>query len=192
MQCLSDMIPGEQGDFFALLVARTRGATREGKPYYQCRFRDARRTVTAMVWQDGSHYEACESEWQEGHFYKLRGIYQEHERYGPQLDIKRLRGVVEEDRKDGFLESDLVERSRYDSDAMLLELRTTAEKHIADEPLRRLVLGLLEKHAEALKLLPATTNRFYPFCGGLLEHMVSVTHMCLNSAWRCSRRATRS
>ena len=69
---------------------------------------------------------------------------------------------------------------RYDSDAMLAELHNLAEKHIADEPLRRLVLTLLDNHAEPLKRLPATQRNFYPFCGGLLEHLLSVTHISLN------------
>src|SRR5260370_424820 len=63
---------------------------------------------------------------------------------------------------------------------MLAELRNLSEKHIADGPLRRLVLTLLERHAEALKRLPATQRNFYPFCGGLLEHLLSVTHISLN------------
>src|SRR5205814_7249703 len=96
---LSEMTNGQHGDFFALLTERTKKATRDGKPFYDCRFRDARRAVTAMIWADGPHFEACEREWQEGRFYKVRGTYQEHDRYGPQVEIKRLRAVVEEDRK---------------------------------------------------------------------------------------------
>ena len=50
---LSDLTPGQFGDFFALLAEKTKGATREGKAYYACRFRDARRTAAFMVWADG-------------------------------------------------------------------------------------------------------------------------------------------
>ena len=62
---------------------------------------------------------------------------------------------------------------------MLAELRQLVETNVADEPLRRLVLGLLDRHAEALKALPATQNKFHPFAGGLLEHTLSVTKNCL-------------
>jgi 3'-5' exoribonuclease len=179
---LSELIPGQSADFFALLVERHKGATREGKPFYTCRFRDARRTVSFMVWSDGGWYEACEREWSEGQFYKIRGAYGEHERYGPQIDVQNIRSVHDEDAADGFSPADFVDRSRYDPEAMFTELKALAEAHIGDLPLRRLVLTLLDRHAEPLKRLPATLNKFHPFYGGLLEHTLSVTHSCLELA----------
>ncbi|HZT81164.1 MAG TPA: HD domain-containing protein [Gemmataceae bacterium] len=176
---LGDLPPDQPADFFVLLAARTRGTTRDGKPYYLCRFRDARRTVSFMAWADGPWYEACERDWREGQFFKVRGAYSESERYGPQIDIQNIRPVKEEDRADGFNPADLVESSRYDPEKMFAELKGLAEAHIADEPLRRLVLGLLDKHAEPLRRLPATQNRFHPFRGGLLEHTLSVAWTCL-------------
>ena len=74
---LSELTPGQHADFFALLSEKTKGLTREGKPYYACRFRDARRTVSYMAWEDGPWYKACEAEWQAGQFYKLRAVYAE-------------------------------------------------------------------------------------------------------------------
>lgn len=185
---LSDLTPGQSGDFFVQLLEKTRSATREGKPYYACRFRDARRTASFMAWADGPWFGPCERDWQEGCFYKIRGTYAEHERYGPQVEVHNIRVTIDADRADGFDPSELVERSRYDSETMFAELRGTAEKNITDLPLRRLVVTLLDRHAEALKRLPATTNKFYPFAGGLLEHLLSVTHICLNLAETYSAR----
>jgi 3'-5' exoribonuclease len=177
---LCELASGQSGDFFAQLSERARSQTRDGKPFYSCRFRDARRTVTCMVWADGGWYEACERDWQEGQFYKIRGTYAEHERYGAQIEIHNLRLATEADRADGFDPAELVDRSRYDSAAMLTELRSLAEKYIADAPLRKLVLTLLDRHAGPLQRLPATQRNYYPFCGGLLEHLLSVTHISLN------------
>jgi 3'-5' exoribonuclease len=132
-----------------------------------------------MVWADGGWFELCEREWQEGHFYKIRGQYAEHERYGGQLDIHNIRPATDADRREGFDPLELVECSRFSREAMFVELRALAEAHIADLPLRRLVLTLLDCHAEPLKRLPATLRNFHPFCGGLLEHTLSVTHTCL-------------
>lgn len=144
---LCEMTPGQAGDFFVYLAERSKGQTRDGKPYYLCKFRDARRTAAVMVWADGGRFEECETKWAEGHFYKIRGAYHESERYGPQIEIHQLRAVHDKDKEDGFDPGDLIERSRFDSDAMLGELRALVEEHIADEPLRRLVLTLLERHA---------------------------------------------
>lgn len=181
---LSDLTPGQYADCFVLLAERTKGTTRDGKPYFTCRFRDARRSASFMVWADGGWYEPCEAEWREGKFYKIRAQYGEHERYGPQLDLQNIREATDADRAEGFDPSLLVVCSSRDPEAMLTELRGLAEANITDEPLRRLVLTLLERHALAWKQLPATRRHFYPYPGGLLEHTLSVTHNCLLLAER--------
>jgi 3'-5' exoribonuclease len=179
---LSELTPGQSGDFFVLLAERTKGATRDGKPFYTCRFRDARRVVTFMVWSDGPWFEACEAEWQAGRFYKIRGTLTEHERYGLQIEIQNLRPVADADRADGFDPLDFVECSRFNREAMFGELKALVEGNIADVPLRKLVLTILDRHAEPFQRLPATPRNFYPFGGGLLEHTLSVTHTCLHLA----------
>lgn len=176
---LSDLAPDQLGDFFAMLSERTRGQRKDGKPYYTCRFRDARRTASFMVWSDGSWFETCDKKWREGQFFKIRAKYGEHPSYGPQLDIANIRPATEADHADGFQPLDFVEKSNYDVVAMYKELLSIAESHIADEALRRLVLAVLSRHAERLKYLPATTKHFYPFAGGLIEHILSVTHTCI-------------
>jgi len=155
---LSELSPGQSGDFFAVLAERTRGVTRDGKPYYLCRFRDTRRTAAAMVWADSGRFEECDTQWREGAFYKIRGTYHESDRYGPQVEIHQIRPATDADRADGFDPGGLVDRSRLDGDAMFAELRTLASEQVADELLRRLVLTLLDRHAEALKRLPATAS----------------------------------
>jgi 3'-5' exoribonuclease len=187
---LCELAVGQAGDFFVLLAERSRGSTRDGKAYFVCRFRDALRTATCMVWQDSKWFESCERDWKEGQFFKIRGTYGEHERYGPQLDVERIRPVIEDDREDGFDPADLVECSRYPAEAMFDELRSLAEKHIADAPLRQLTLTLLDRHAEPLKRVPATQRHFYPFRAGLLEHLLSVTHFSLNLAETFAARYT--
>jgi len=179
---LHELTPGQFADCFALLSERTRGATRESKPYYTCRFRDARRIVAFMAWADGGLFEVCEQEWRVGQFFKIRGTYGENERYGPQIEIQQIRSVIDADHADGFRLADFVEASRFDPDTMFAELRGLAEAQIADLPLRRLVLTLLDRHAGPLKQRPATQRNFYPFAGGLLEHILSVTRTCLRLA----------
>jgi 3'-5' exoribonuclease len=67
---------------------------------------------------------------------------------------------------------------------MFQELRALAAAQVGDEPLRRLVLALLDGHAPAWQRLPATRDRFYPFAGGLLEHTLAVTRSCVALADR--------
>lgn len=177
---LFEMTPGQSGDFFALLGERTRGARKDGKPFYTCRFRDAQRSVVFMAWSDGPWFEACEKDWREGQFYKIRGAYDEHQSFGAQIDIGNIRPATDDDREAGFNPLDYVVKSRYDVEAMYQELLAVAETHIGDLPLRRLVQTILTRNAKQLKHAPATVKHFYPFAGGLLEHLLSVTHTCIH------------
>jgi 3'-5' exoribonuclease len=177
---LSDLTPGDRGTFFALLAERARGLTATNKPYFKCAFKDLRRTATYMVWEDGPHFKACDTEWQPGQFFKIRGRYSEHEKYGSQIEIEQIRYVQDRDAAEGFNPADFVERSRLDPDRMLADLRALIDAEIADVPLRRLALSLIDRHADRLKAIPATHRHFYPYPGGWLEHTLSVARTC---AW---------
>jgi len=176
---LCDLQSGQFADFYALLSEKTKGTTRDGKPFFSTKFRDAVRTVSFMVWADSSFYADCEHEWHVGRFYKLRATYVEHEKYGPQIELDVIREVNDSDREAGFKESDFRVRSRFDSEVMFAELRELVTKEILAEPVRKLVLRLLQQHADALKELPASPRHYYPFPGGWLEHTLSITKSCL-------------
>ncbi len=186
---LHELVPGTTAvDFFALLAEKKKSTTRDGKPFFTCRFRDHRRTVSCVVWADASLFAECEQTWQPGIIYKVRGVFGEHEKYGPQIDVVRLRPATSADKDDGYHEADFIERSRFDSDVMFAELKTLVREELRDEPLKVLVDGLLDTHAESLKKLPATVRHFYPFPGGWLEHVLNVTRNC---CWLADRYAER-
>jgi 3'-5' exoribonuclease len=79
---LHELTAGQIADFYALLSGHSKGLTREGKPYYSCQFRDARRTVGCMIWGNSNWFEACENQWSDGQFYLIRGLYSEHDKFG--------------------------------------------------------------------------------------------------------------
>src|SRR5438094_6106656 len=145
---LSDLQPGQYADFFAQLAEKTRGSTRDNKPFYTCRFRDPRRTVSVPVWADSPFFEDCQAHWQPGQFFKVRGTFSEHEKYGPQVEIDQIRPVEDRDRAEGFTELDFVERSRFDPEAMFAELDSLVTGEGKEPPLRH----------SGLKLLDATTT----------------------------------
>ncbi|MCZ2343449.1 MAG: hypothetical protein LC104_16895 [Bacteroidales bacterium] len=176
---LRQLQPGQPAECFARLTERVAGQTRDGKPYFSCTFRDKVRMAVAKIWADHALFARCAAEWEPGQYYRLRAIYSEHDRYGPQLDVLQLRPITDADREAGFRESDFVERSRFDSEAMFVELRDLAQSTITDEPLRQLVVLLLDRHADVIKLLPAHPRAFFPFPGGWLEHTLSVTRSAL-------------
>jgi 3'-5' exoribonuclease len=176
---LHQLAPHQPADFFALLAEKTRKTTRDGRTFFELKFRDLRRTVAVAVWPESDLFPKCESELPVGGFYKLRGTFSEHPKYGPQVEVVQLREVRDGDAADGFKEADFFDRSRFDAEAMFAEVRALAEAEIADLPLRKLTVELLDAHAAVLKPLPATKDRFFPFPGGWLEHVVGVTKNCL-------------
>jgi 3'-5' exoribonuclease len=178
---LSDLTPGDAGDLFALLAAKDRGTTRDGKPYYRLAFRDAARTATVMVWHDSPHFDDCESRWKKGGFFKLRARYSETA-YGPQLDLDRIRPATDADALDGFDPDEFFPSSRFDPEAMLRALVRLIDEHVADLPLKRLVLGLLADHESQLLRLPGEATRHHVAAGGFLEHVLSVTRTAADLA----------
>lgn len=171
---LSEMEPGQFADSFVLLVSKEKATTRDGKPYYRVQFRDHSVTATAMIWSDTTWFEDCESHWAEGEFYKVRARYDES-KYGPQLDIDRIRAVVEDDTADGFEPGLFFKRSRFSSDEMFQELTEIATEQIEDVPLRNLVLDILEQYQDQIKTIAAASRNHHAFTGGFLEHVLSVT-----------------
>jgi 3'-5' exoribonuclease len=174
---LSELIDGQEADFFALMTAKQSLTTREGKPYFRVAFRDAGREVSFPVWDNAPLAADCREAWTPGTFYKIRAAYRETE-YGPQLDIRRIREVTDADAADGFDRLMCLARSRFDPATMLAELSALVREHVTDAALRGLVESILASHREALLVMPAARHNHHACVGGLLEHTLSVTRTC--------------
>jgi 3'-5' exoribonuclease len=171
---LSEMTAGQEADVFVLMTLKEELTTRDGKPYFKVGFRDHAREVSFPIWHDSPWGADCREAWQPGEFYKVRAVYRETN-YGPQLELRKIRGVCDADKGDGFTPAMCLPQSRFDSRAMHDELVATARERIADPQLRELVIHLLESNRAALATLPAATHNHHAFVGGWLEHVLSVT-----------------
>ena len=178
---LSEMAVNQSGDVYALLDKRTQATTKDGKPYFRVEFRDAVRTVTVMVWHGTPHFADCESKWEEGVFYKLRGRYFENQ-YGPNLELDRIRAIDQTDTEAGFRESDYLPSSRFDPEVMWGELHAIFEEHISEEPLRELIKQVFATHSEAARAFPAASRNHHAYRHGYLEHTLSVTKTAVHLA----------
>jgi 3'-5' exoribonuclease len=175
---LSELAEGQEADFFALLSDKQELTTRDGKPYFRVAFRDARREVGLPIWADSPLATACRNEWAVGEFYKIRAKVQQTN-FGPQLEIRRIRPIAKEDQKDGFDPLMCRPASRFDPEQMFAELAAIAKEQIQDEPLRRLVLDIFERHREQLLTWPAARKNHHAWLGGFLEHVLNVTRTCV-------------
>jgi 3'-5' exoribonuclease len=182
---LAQLEPGLEADFFALLSAKEELTTRDGKPYFKVTFRDTGREATFPIWHDSVWMQDCRAAWTAGAFYKLRAVLRETS-YGPQLDIRKIREVVEADAADGFDPQMCQRRSRFDPLQMAAELVALAEQEIPAGPLRELTLGLLDRHRAELLLWPAARRNHHAYVGGWLEHTLAVAR---NAVWLAHKYA---
>jgi 3'-5' exoribonuclease len=171
---LAEMSDGQEADLFVLMSSKEELTTRDGKPYFRVGFRDAGREVSFPIWSDSAWAVDCRETWRPGEFYKLRAEYRETN-YGPQLEIRKIRPVIAEDKQDGFDPGMCQARSRFDPEAMYAELLLIAREQIADRELAALVTGILEKYRAEILTWPAATRNHHAFVGGFLEHVLSVT-----------------
>jgi 3'-5' exoribonuclease len=170
---LSEMVPGQEADLFVLMTAKEELTTRDGKPYFKVGFRDAGREVSFPIWDNSPWAVDCRNDWTPGVFYKLRAVYRETS-YGPQLEIRKIREAVESDATDGFDPAMCLPQTRFDPETMFRELVEIAEQHVADGGVRRVLLAILNGNREKLLRCPAARRHHHAFCGGLLEHTLSV------------------
>jgi len=170
---LSEMVHGQEADLFALMTGKEELTTRDGKPYFKVSFRDASREVSFPIWDNSPWAAECRESWTPGEFYKLRAAYRETN-YGPQLEIRKIRGATEADRADGFDPAMCVPSSRFDPQSMFEELLTIAGQRIPSAELRKLVVLILEANRAKLLTVPAARRHHHAYTGGLLEHTLSV------------------
>ncbi len=174
---LSELTNGQESSFFALLSAKEELTTRDGKPYFRVTFRDAKREVSFPIWSDTSWSTVCREQWTVGEFYKLRAMFRETN-YGPQLEIRKIRLVSDDDRAAGFDPAMCLPQSRFDPEELFDELVELIKNAISDEPLAEFVLSILQTYRETLLVLPAAKFNHHAHVGGFLEHVLSVSRTC--------------
>lgn len=178
LRALSELSSDQECDTFALLSSKEELTTRDGKPYWMVSFRDARTEMTFPIWCDSTWAEACRTEWTVGMFYKLRAIRRET-KYGPQLEIRRIREVIPQDHEEGFDPLMCLPQSRFPLEEMYSQLCDLVIEQVVSEPLRKLVLLILEKYRTPLLTLFAARYHHHAFVGGWLEHTLSVATLCV-------------
>ena len=174
---LAELAAGQEADFYALLVSKDELTTKDGKPYFRVTFRDAGREVSFPLWSDTPWAAACRQEWRPGEFYKLRAQYRDTN-FGPQLEIRKIRAVGDDDFAEGFNPAMCLPPARFDPEEMFGELVALVEQSIDDSQLATFVLAILQKYRQQLLTLPAAKHNHHAQVGGWLEHVLSVTRSC--------------
>ncbi|MGI9430188.1 MAG: 3'-5' exoribonuclease YhaM family protein [Bythopirellula sp.] len=178
---LAELTHGQEADFFALLTAKEELTTKDGKPYFRVGFRDSGREVNFPIWIDTPWANACRDEWQVGTFFKLRAQYRETN-FGPQLEIRKIRPVNDDDIAEGFDPAMCLPASKFDPQTMFAEVVELAKDKIEEQVVADFVLALFDKYRHQLLTMPAAKFNHHAHVGGYLEHVLSVSRTCAHLA----------
>ena len=176
---LSEMVNDQRGVFYAYLFEREERKTKEGKPYFRVAFKDASRTVGAVLWEDSPFFADCGQAWQIGTLYKIDASYS-ITKYGPQIQIFRIRAAQEADFREGIPKRFGVHTPSAEPEALYNQILDLAKTEITQgSPLQLLVLRIFKEHRDSLMAAASSRGRHHAYPGGLLEHTLSVARTAL-------------
>jgi 3'-5' exoribonuclease len=168
-QFVRDLVDGQDVDSVFLVRERARKEARNGSPYLRLQLGDVTGSLAAMIWDDVE--ELCD-DCEPGAVVRAAGRFSVHERYGPQIVIKALRGAGEAE----YDPADLLERPAIPTEQMTADLEAlidTVQRQHLRELLRRL-LGPDTEVGRRWRVAPAAKHYHQAYRHGLLEHSLSV------------------
>jgi 3'-5' exoribonuclease len=180
-QLVADLKEGQAvQQFFLVRQADTR-TTKSGQPFLSLVLGDKSGSIRARVWSDV--LAKCPGPFAPG---DEVGVQAQVESFQGELQLKVLYinsvAALRARGKD-LPEYDpdlLYQATAYDREELWQELRQLAASHIQD-PLRQLVLNLLDRHRDDFLVCPAARYLHHPYLGGLLEHTWFVSRHALVS-----------
>lgn len=178
IKTLSELNAFTDSDCFVQLISKEKLRTKDGKPYFKVSFRDRKRTVQAIIWNDNQLFVDCDNNWRIGKFYKIRASIRDTN-FGLKLEIRRIRETTPADEEDGFAPNKCRPSSEKSPETTSAEIMTLASVHLGKSPLLRLVQKVFKENRIALYDAPASRSHHRVYIGGLLEHTLSVTKIAI-------------
>ena len=178
IKTLSELNAFTDSDCFVQLISKEKLRTKDGKPYFKVSFRDRKRTVQAIIWNDNQLFVDCDTSWRIGKFYKIRASIRDTN-FGLKLEIRRIRETTPADEEDGFTPNKCRPSSEKSPETTAAEIMTLASVHLGKTPLLRLVQKIFKENRIALYDAPASRSHHRVYIGGLLEHTLSVTKIAI-------------
>ena len=178
LHMISDMELGATVIDIFVLASAQQGQARNG-PYWRLEFRDASGIISGKIWSPQSQAFPSLST---GTAVRVTGkVTSYRDKLELAVDDMRILDDAE------FAALDLAQfmpASPFSPDAMLEELTTLCRRELTHKPWKKLILGLLadEDIAQKLRLTPAAKVMHHAYAGGLLEHTLSVAHLCMKIA----------
>lgn len=167
---LADLTPNTSGWGFFLCTRKETRSGRTGNEYLEVGLQDASGEVRAKVFQD---VDVVTMEFDAGEFVKAQGrsnLYQGR----LEVILEKIRRVIpDRDAADGFREEDCIRCAPRPVDEMWAELHDRLGS-VQDPALRALLLAMVARHAERLRVWPAARTVHHAYRSGLLEHILKI------------------
>ncbi|MFQ7312024.1 3'-5' exoribonuclease YhaM family protein [Sellimonas sp.] len=172
MRYIRELHEGETIRAIYLCKSKRTAETRNGKPYDNLLLQDKTGTLDGKIWDPNSNGI---SDYDEMDFVEIVGEVITYNN-NLQLNIKQLRKAQEGE----YILADYMPTSEKDADAMYTELLGFVNK-IQNNWLRQAVEFYFVKDEEFIRRFKnhsAAKSVHHGFCGGLLEHTLSILKLC--------------
>jgi 3'-5' exoribonuclease len=172
---ISELTPNLSGWGFFLCTRKEIRSGRTGNEFLEIGLTDVSGEIGAKVFQD---VDAIKLEFDAGEFVKAQGrsnLYQGR----TELILDKIRRVMpEKDAADGFREDECIQCAPRSVDVMWAELMDRLDS-VHDPALRNLLLGMVTRHADRLRVWPAARRVHHAYRSGLLEHVLQIMSISL-------------
>lgn len=171
---LRDYVNSEIEDYFLVASIKTR-KKRDGGDFLDVTLSDATGSIPARVFVN---IEDNRLSLKEGMVVKIRGIV---DQFREEISIKISEALPE----DNFDITDFIPTTSKDIDRMVLDLHRNVER-VSNPYLRELLKRFFNdaEFMERFKMAPAAKANHHAYIGGLLEHTLNVTELCVSIASR--------
>lgn len=175
---VSSLTLGTEVDDTFIIASAQQGQARNG-PYWRIEFRDASGSIAGKIWSPQSQ---AYPDLSAGMLVRIKGRVTSY-RDQLELSVDVLRILSNEERSKVDLSLFMLS-SPYSPDDMMSELLALASATLTHRPWRNLITSLLAdgEIGMALRLAPAAKTMHHAYAGGLLEHTLSVTKLCMRLA----------
>lgn len=172
---VSELRPNQVFTTIFLVHVKDVRQKKSGDPYLSLLLGDRTGEIEAKMWDNVA--EVLET-FERDDFVKVKGLLQIFQNR-PQLTIHKMAKVLESD----LDLADYFPASERDTEQMLAELRAIVDG-ITNPHLRGLLCAFLDDEAFArlYRTAPAAKHVHHAYLGGLIEHVLSVCHLCRATA----------
>jgi 3'-5' exoribonuclease len=151
------------------LCARKERRTGRGGPFLALLLQDVSGEIGAKVFQD---VEASSLQFEVGDFVAAQG---KGNLFNQKLELilDKVRRVIPDDARLGFREEDCIPASPRPIDEMWTELAARIAT-VENVHVKALLIGVVETHADRLRIWPAARQIHHAYRSGLLEHILQI------------------